>query len=392
MLFNSYEFIFVFLPLTLFVFFQISRTGYHQLAIAVLIVASLFFYAWWQVSCLVLLLVSIFFNYLLGIALSRHDKKIFLSKQGLLTFGIVVNLGLLGYFKYANFLVFTTNNLLSTSFSLQPIVLPLAISFFTFNQIAFLVDAYRGEAKEYDFFKFSLFITFFPHLIAGPIVHHKEMIPQFDEKSVYQFKPENLAVGITIFFIGLFKKVVFADSIAVYATSVFDAAQTVHLTCFEAWSGALAYSLQLYFDFSGYSDMAIGAAWMFGIKFPLNFDSPYKAVNIIDFWRRWHITLSRFLRDYLYVPLGGNRKGKLRRYLNLMITMLLGGLWHGAGWTYVVWGGLHGIYLVVNHQWHSFRQELGHDLSKSHWWSRGLGCLITFLAVIVAWVFLEQRT
>ena len=329
---------------------------------------------------------------MLGIAINRHSKINLFSQKYLLTFGVLVNLGILGYFKYANFLAVSTNNLFGTSFNLQTITLPLAISFFTFNQIAFLIDTYRGEAKEYDFLRYCLFITFFSHLLAGPIVHHKEMIPQLFRKLIYQFNPENLAVGITVFSLGLFKKVMFADSVAVYATPVFDAAaQGLPLTFFDAWSGALAYSLQLYFDFSGYSDMAIGVAWMFGIKFPLNFDSPYKAVNIIDFWRRWHITLSRFLRDYLYIPLGGNRKGKFRRYINLMITMLLGGLWHGAGWTYIVWGGLHGIYLVINHQWHSLRRTLGHDLSKSYWWSQCLGCFVTFLAVVVAWVFFRAE-
>lgn len=394
MLFSSYEFIFLFLPISLFIFFQIGRRGYFQLAIATLVAASLFFYGWWDASYLVLLLVSISFNYFIGVTLSRPElyKTLPVNRRGLLTFGIVVNLGLLGYFKYTNFLVETTNNLLNISLNVQNIILPLAISFFTFTQIAYLVDVYHKEAQEYNFLNYCLFVTFFPHLIAGPIVHHKEMIPQFHQKSIYQFNYENIAVGLTIFSLGLFKKVVFADSIAAYANPVFDAAaQSQSLTFFEAWVGALAYTLQLYFDFSGYSDMAIGAARMFGIKFPLNFNSPYKAVNIIEFWRRWHITLSHFLRDYLYIPLGGNRKGKLRRYINLMITMLLGGLWHGAGWTFLLWGGLHGIYLVINHQWHSFRRTLGHDLSKSHWWSRALGCLVTFLAVVVAWVFFRAE-
>lgn len=392
MLFNSPEFIFLFLPVSLFIFFQVGRRGYHQAAIIWLVAASLFFYGWWQVAYLGLLLASIAFNYLIGMTLSRLYPIELVERKYLLTFGIVVNLGLLGYFKYANFLVSSTNELLGTNFNLQTIILPLAISFFTFNQVAYLVDAYRGEAKEYDFFKYCLFITFFPHLIAGPIVHHKEMIPQFDRKHIYHINPNDIAIGLTIFSIGLCKKLFFADSIAVYATPVFDAAaHGVPLTFLEAWSGAITYSLQLYFDFSGYSDMAIGAARLFGIKFPLNFSSPYKAVNIIDFWRRWHMTLSQFLRDYLYIPLGGNRKGKLQRYVNLMITMLLGGLWHGAGWTFVIWGGLHGVYLIINHQWHSFRRALGHNLNQSYWWSRGLGCLITFLAVVVAWVFFRAK-
>jgi len=392
MLFNSFEFVFLFLPITLLIFFQIGRRGYYKLASAWLVAASLFFYGWWEVSYLALLLVSMLFNYFVGVALSRRYTTTLINSKQVLIFGIVVNLGLLGYFKYANFLVSSTNSFFGTSFNLQTIILPLAISFFTFTQIAYLVDAYRGEAKEYDFLKYCLFITFFPHLIAGPIIHHNQLLPQFEQKSVYYLNSEDIGVGLTIFSLGLSKKVLLADSAAIYASPVFAAAASgAQLTFYEAWTGALAYSLQLYFDFSGYSDMAIGAARMFGIKFPLNFNSPYKAVNIIDFWRRWHITLSNFLRDYLYISLGGNRKGKLRRHTNLMITMLLGGLWHGAGWTFVVWGGLHGIYLVINHQWHSFRRSLGHDLKKNHWWSQWLSILVTFLAVVVSWVIFRAE-
>lgn len=392
MLFNSYEFIFLFLPITLIIFWQIGSRGHQQLAITWLVVASLVFYGWWNISYLGLLLASVTFNYGIGISLSRRFTTTYIQLKYLLILGVIGNLGLLGYFKYTDFLISTTNDLIGTSFNLHNIILPLAISFFTFNQIAYLVDAYRGEAQEYNFLTYCLFITFFPHLMAGPIVHHKEVIPQFNNESIYHFNSEDVSVGLTIFFMGLFKKVVFADSIAVYASPVFEAASRgVPVTFFEAWGAAIAYSLQLYFDFSGYSDMAIGAARVFGIKFPLNFNSPYKSLNIIDFWRRWHMTLSHFLRDYLYIPLGGNRKGKLRRYVNLMITMLLGGLWHGAGWTFVIWGGLHGIYLVINQQWHSFRRSLGHDLNKSRWWSRGIACLITFIAVLIAWVFFRSK-
>ncbi len=289
---------------------------------------------------------------------------------------------MLGYFKYANFFVDNLNALVGSSLTLETIILPLAISFFTFQQITYLVDAYRGETREYHFLHYALFVTFFPQLIAGPIVHHREMLPQFARDTLYRLKAEHLAVGITIFTVGLFKKVVLADGIAIYATPVFEAAEAgVVLTLFEAWGGALAYSLQLYFDFSGYSDMAIGLARMFGIRLPLNFNSPYKASSIIDFWRRWHITLSRFLRDYLYIPLGGGRKGEARRITNLMITMLLGGLWHGAGWTFVLWGGLHGVYLVINHGWRRlFPVNQSGRLRKSFGW------LLTMLVVVVAWV------
>ena len=395
MLFNSLEFLFIFLPISVFIFFLIGRgatSKSQNIAVIWLVFASLFFYAWWNPANLKLLIFSILFNYFVGYAL-RKNLLLILSKKLLLAIGIIVNIVLIAYFKYVNFFVNNINHLFATNFELEQIVLPLAISFFTFVQITYLVDAYRGETKEDNFFNYCLFVTFFPHLIAGPIVHHKDLMPQFGDRSIYRFKGEYLAVGLTIFFFGLFKKVVFADRIAAYVAPVFNVAeQGLSLTFFEAWVGVLAYTLQLYFDFSGYSDMAIGAAYLFGIKLPLNFNSPYKATNIIDFWRRWHITLSNFLRDYLYIPLGGNRKGQIRRYFNLMITMLLGGLWHGAGWTFVLWGGLHGIYLVINHQWHTFLRWLGHDPKKSHWLSRGLGWFVTFLAVVIAWVFFRANT
>lgn len=391
MLFNSFEFIFLFLPITLLIYFQIGKRGYYKIAIAWLVVASLFFYGWWNPSYLGLLSFSILFNYFVGSILSQ-PITILINKRLLLTLGIAANVAGIGYFKYANFFTSNVNALLDTVFNLNTIILPLAISFFTFEQIAYLVDVYRGETKEHSFLNYCLFVTFFPRLLAGPIIRHQEVMPQFAKKSIYQFNSEDMAVGLTTFLLGLSKKVLLADSIVVYATPVFAAAADgVHLTFFEAWTGALAYSLQLYFDFSGYSDMAIGASRMFGIKLPLNFNSPYKAVSIIDFWRRWHITLSNFLRDYLYISLGGNRKGQLRRHTNLMITMLLGGLWHGAGWTFVFWGGLHGTYLIVNHQWNSLRRSLGHDLKKSHWWSRCLSILVTFLAVVVSWVFFRAE-
>ncbi len=386
MLFNSWQFIFLFLPVTVFIFFQIGRLGKHKLALGWLVAVSLFFYGWWNPAYLSLLILSILFNYFVGYALSQ-PVAMPLNKKWILAIGIAVNLALISYFKYANFFISTVNDLMETTFNLEKIILPLAISFFTFEQIAYLVDVYRGQTKENNFLNYCLFVTFFPRLIAGPIIRHQEVMPQFANPAIYRLDLEDLAVGITIFLIGLCKKVLLADYIAPYATPVFQAAADgVPLTFYEAWAGALAYSFQLYFDFSGYSDMAIGAARMFRIKLPLNFDSPYKAVNIIDFWRRWHITLSNFLRDYLYIPLGGNRKGEFRRNINLMITMLLGGLWHGAGWTFIFWGGLHGFYLCINHLWRGFRQSLGNDLRKSQWWSRGVGCLVTFFAVVIAWV------
>ena len=389
MLFNSYIFIFVFLPIVLIGFFAIGRLGHHRVAIAWLVGASLFFYGWWNPAYLELILGSILFNYAIGAVLGSNEN---LSKKLLLIMGVSGNLILLGYFKYANFFVDNLNLVTGVDINLETIILPLAISFFTFQQITYLVDAYRGETREYHFLHYCLFVTFFPQLIAGPIVHHREMLPQFARDVLYRLNYEHLAVGITIFAIGLFKKVVLADGIAIYASPVFSAAEEgVMLTLFEAWFGALAYTFQLYFDFSGYSDMAIGIARMFGIFLPLNFHSPYKANNIIEFWRRWHITLSRFLRDYLYIPLGGNRKGKGRRHINLMTTMLLGGLWHGAGWTFIIWGGLHGLYLIINHSWHALRRCVGYN-PVSSWLTKGMSRVITFVAIVVGWVFFRATT
>ncbi len=384
MLFNSYTFIFQFLPITLLGFHLFGNRGHHRVAIAWLVGASLFFYGWWNPAYLGLLLVSILFNYGVGFALSSRGGggTSSASNKLLLIVGIGVNISLLGYFKYANFFVNNLNGIAGTEIVLQQIILPLAISFFTLQQIAYLVDCWCGKAHEYNFLHYCLFVTFFPQLISGPIVHHKEMLPQFEKNAVYRLCSRHLSIGLTIFFIGVFKKVVLADGISVCVSPVFDASEAgVTLTFLDAWVGALAYTFQLYFDFSGYSDMAIGLARMFGIRLPLNFNSPYKATSIIDFWRSWHITLSRFLRDYLYFPLGGSRKGTLHRYTNLMITMILGGLWHGAGWTFILWGGLHGLYLVINHGWRAiFKSKIKTKQSAY------LGWLVTFLVVVAAWV------
>ena len=387
MLFNSYSFIFLYLPIVLVGFFQLGRIN-HTWAAGWLALASLFFYGYWNPAYVGLLLGSIACNYTFGLWIAkagvRHDAP---GKKHLLIVAIAANLLLLAYYKYANFFVVSVNGIAGTQWSMGEIILPLGISFFTFTQLAFLVDTYQGKVKEYNFLHYILFVTYFPHLIAGPVLHHKEMMPQFAKAATYRFNYENLSVGLTIFFIGLFKKTVLADGIATYVGPVFAAsAAGAHLTFIDAWGGALCYTLQLYFDFSGYSDMAIGLSRMFGVTLPLNFHSPYKSVNIIEFWRRWHMTLSRFLRDYLYIPLGGNRKGKYRRHLNLMITMLLGGLWHGAGWTYVLWGGLHGLYLAINHGWHGLRRSLGQNpqepLSKP---MHAIAVFVTFLVVVAAW-------
>ncbi len=394
MLFNSFEFIFLFLPITVVVFFWIGNRAENverQLPILWLVVASLIFYGRWKPLNLVLIIFSMVINYRLGHLLGNVVEKP-ITKKIIIAVGIIFNLGLLIYFKYSNFILENVNHFIGTNISLPAVVLPLAISFFTFQQIAYLIDAYKGETKEYNLLKYILFVCFFPQLIAGPIVHHKEVLPQFEKASIYKFSQTTLSIGLTVFIAGLFKKVIFADRIAEYSNLAFAAAsQGIDLTFAESWVGALGYTLQLYFDFSGYSDMAIGASYMFGVKLPLNFNSPYKAISIVDFWRRWHITLSHFLRDYLYIPLGGSRQGELRRYLNLVITMLIGGLWHGAGWTFIFWGGLHGFYLVVNHLYRSFRKSLGHNLKNDSWLLRGAGWLATFIAVVISWVFFKAN-
>ena len=284
-------------------------------------------------------------------------------------------MGLLAYFKYSDFLISNFNFVLSLNVQLLNLALPLAISFFTFQQIAYLVDSYRGETNEYDFLNYGVFVTFFPQLIAGPIVHHREMMPQFANIKNKVINFQNLAVGLFVFSIGLFKKVIIADTFSLWATNGFDNAKV--LTFIEAWVTSLSYTFQLYFDFSGYTDMAIGTALLFNIKLPINFNSPYKATNIQDFWRRWHITLSRFLRDYVYIPLGGNRKGNYRTYNNLMATFVIGGIWHGAGWTFIFWGFLHGLALVIQRFWN----QLGCKLNTIFGW------IITFNFVNIAWIF-----
>lgn len=381
MLFNSYFFIFLFLPVVLIVFHFIGNRGHHRVAISWLVGASLFFYGWWNPAYLGVILTSIIFNYAIGVSLGSKPTKL------TLIFGIVVNLSSLLYFKYANFFVDNINVFINGEFHLEKIILPLAISFFTFQQITYLVDAYKGLTKEYNFLHYCLFVTFFPQLIAGPIVHHKEMMPQFSDDNLYKLKSSNLVIGITIFILGLFKKVIFADNISSHSTPIFEAAESgIVLTFVESWGGAFAYTLQLYFDFSGYSDMALGLARMFGVILPINFYSPYKATSIIEFWRRWHITLSSFLRDYIYFPLGGNRKGQTRRYINLMLTMLIGGLWHGAGWTFIIWGGMHGIYLSINHGWNVIVN------SKSSLTRNIFGQIITFTFIVIAWVMFRATS
>jgi len=386
-LFHSFEFLLLFLPLVCAGFFLIGRYS-PRLGASWLALSSLVFYGYWNPRFVLLILASITFNYLLARRIAaRQDTG---TARHLLWLAVSLNLALLAYFKYANFFLEAANAALGNDWSSPQILLPLGISVFTFTQIAFLVDVYRGLTREYRFVNYLLFVAYFPHLIAGPIIHHRQIMPQFDNLDNHRARADNFAVGLSIFMIGLAKKVLLASSFAEYADPIFDGAdQGLAPTLAAAWVGALAYTLQIYFDFSGYSDMAIGISRLFGIRLPENFNSPYKARSIIDFWRRWNMTLSQFLRDYLYIPLGGNRRGPVRRYTNLAITMLLGGLWHGANWTFVVWGGLHALYLAVNHGWN----ELTRNVRRPGLWpSRFIGIALTFVAVVVGWVFFRCST
>ncbi|NEW60224.1 MBOAT family protein [Sulfurovum sp. bin170] len=353
MLFNSYEFIFAFLPITFLIYFFLKSRKLETASKVFLVLSSLFFYAWWNIIYLNIIVASIIFNYSVGRVLAGYSVEIYkISKKAILTIGILGNALLLMHYKYLDFFIINLNFVFDSNVELLHLALPLAISFFTFQQIAYLVDSYRGETKEYDFLNYALFVTFFPQLIAGPIVHHKEMMTQFIKPKNSSINIDNLMAGLFIFSIGLFKKVAIADTFAIWATNGFDHSVTLHFV--EAWVTSLSYTFQLYFDFSGYADMAIGAALIFNIKLPINFNSPYRATSVQDYWRRWHITFGRFLRDYIYIPLGGNRKGISRTYTNLMLTLLFAGLWHGAGWGFIIWGSLHGVALVINHQWKQF--------------------------------------
>lgn len=383
MLFNSYEFIFFFLPITFVIYFWLNKKRLTQASKAWMVFASLFFYSWWNIVYLPLILGSILFNFTVGSAISRiyasDPVKKGIPPKTVLAFGIVSNILLLGYFKYMDFFIANVNMAAGTHWDLMHIVLPLGISFFTFTQIAYLVDAYRGEVKEMDYLNYTLFVTFFPHLLAGPILHHKEMMPQFDAVKNKVLNYKNIAAGIFLFSIGLFKKVVIADTFAQWANAGFETTQALNF--FEAWATSLSYTFQLYFDFSGYTDMALAVALMFNIRLPINFNSPYKALNIQDFWRRWHITLSRFLRDYIYIPLGGNRSGEFRTYANLFTVFLIGGLWHGASWMFVIWGALHGIAIVLHRAW----QQMGQKMNTLLAW------FITFNFINITWIFFRAK-
>lgn len=376
MLFNSYEFIFLFLPVTFLGYFTIAKLLKKDFAILWLVLASLFFYGWWDYKYVPLLLFSISFNYIVGKKIENVKHK-----KSWLIFGLTINILLLGYYKYTDFFLNSINQLLNTNyFNLHHIILPLGISFFTFTQSAYLVDAYRGETKNHNFITYCEFVTIFPHLIAGPIINHKEMIPQFVNKQTFVINYNNIALGITIFIFGLFKKVALADKLVPFVESIYSNA--TNLTFLEAWIGAIGYTFQLYFDFSAYSEMAIGLALMFNLKFPVNFNSPYKASSIIDFWHRWHMTLGLWVKNYLYIPMGGNKTGYIKQMRNLFLSMTIIGLWHGAGWTFIFWGAAHGTALVINH---SFRRLNIHFPKFINW-------LLTFTFVMVCWIFFRASS
>jgi alginate O-acetyltransferase complex protein AlgI len=389
--FNSYLFLLLFVPFSLLGYYFTANFGHRRLSIIWLILVSLLFYGWQKPLFVLLLLSSIISNYVIQIILSkiRIDSR----RTIVLTIGIVANILLLGYFKYTNFFANNLGTILHRDLNLNTIIIPLAISFFTLQQIAYLVDAYRRKLESHDFLDYSLFVTFFPKLVSGPIVRFSELMPQITRKVMPCITAENISLGLTVLCLGLFQKVIIADNIAAYVTPVFsNAASGTALSFFESWQGALGYTFQLYFDFSGYTNMAIGLAFLFGFRLPLNFYSPYKATSVIDFWRRWHMTLSRFIRDYLYIPLGGNLKGIPRQMINLMIAMIIAGFWHGAGWTFIIWGALHGFYLAINHCWSRLRKKLSSDPENSRGLPPVISIPITFIAVVIAWVFFRANS
>ena len=380
MIFSSWEFIFIFLPICFLGYFYLIENQHINGGKVWLILCSLFFYGYWKVDYLLIILFSIIINFSLGTYLSRklvNQKRI--NRKIWLIFGIFFNIFLLGYFKYLNFIVENIEKFTLLKFELPEIILPLAISFFTFQQIAYLVDSYKRTTIKYEFLNYILFVTFFPQLIAGPIVHHKEMISQFDSKKNLIPQEKNLTIGLFLFSIGFFKKLAIADVFAIWADKGFLA--SLNLNMYEAWITSLSYTFQLYFDFSGYCDMAMGLAYLFNIKLPLNFNSPYKAFDIQDFWRRWHITLGRFLRDYIYIPLGGNRSKEIGTYFNIFITFIIGGIWHGASWMFMIWGLLHGLSLVIFRFW----KKIGGKLFKPIAW------FITFFFIQISWIFFRSE-
>ena len=372
MVFSSYEMIFLFLPVVLTGYFALSKLKNGIWQKAFLVVASLFFYGYFNPSYLLIMIASIAVNYALAKWMEATDADL-KKKKLLLVAGVLFNVGMLGYFKYYDFFISNINSLFATNFTLKNILLPLGISFFTFQQFSFLISVYKKEEKIEDIVNYALFVTFFPQLVAGPIVLYGEMMPQFVDEKNRKFNMDNFSKGVYMFCIGLFKKLVIADTLALFVDNGFVMEQ---LSAPVAWIVAISYTLQIYFDFSGYSDMAIGLGKMFNINITANFASPYKSESITVFWRKWHITLGRALSTYVYIPLGGNRKGKVRTYLNLLVTFFVSGLWHGAAWTFVIWGMLHGTFVV-------FERAFKNILVKIPRFIRIAG---TFLTVNFLWV------
>jgi len=386
MLFNSYVFIFAFLPILYTLYAYLRRLPDDRIAMALMILGSLVFYAWggWFFLWVFVGMMAV------NVAVGQWLLKAQSGRKPLLIFGIGVNLAVLGYFKYAGFLANNVNAALGTHFPILHLILPIGISFYTFMNIALLVDIYRGQVKNLSILEYCFFMSFFPHLVAGPILHHSELVPQI-KSAIRRPGYDDLCIGLSIFSIGLFKKVVVADGCAVYADAGYGALQAGQaLDPASAWITAISYAFQIYYDFSGYSDMAIGLARMFGFVIPVNFFSPYRSASIVEFWRRWHITLSRFFRDYLYIPLGGGRFGPLRQTVNLVVVMLLGGLWHGANWTFVAWGGVHGVLLSVTHL--IGKTSLGRSPLLKHPLTHVLGIGLTFMLVTLAWVLFRSSS
>ena len=380
MLFNSHFYIFIFLPLTIVLNFLLNRFRFFLRGRFLLLIASLVFYGWWHPAYVLLLLGSICFNYLIGGSIiSRLAGKKGVYGHFPLAFGVAGNCLLLAYLKYADFFITNINLVSGLQIPLLRLLLPAGVSFFTLNQIGYLVDSWRGKIKEHGFLSYVQFVSFFPYILAGPIVRYEEVVPQLTNLRNSRCDYKNMSEGVYLFFIGLFKKVVLADSLAVWANHGFDT--TVTLTFIEAWITSLSYTLQLYFDFSGYTDMALGSALIFNVKLPINFNSPYKSSTIQEFWRRWHMTLGGFMRDYVYIPLGGSRVHEIRILVNLMITFLIIGAWHGAGWTFIVWGGLHGAAMIAFRLW----TRLNISMPKAFSW------LLTFIFVNGAWVFFRAK-
>ncbi|HTP65438.1 MAG TPA: MBOAT family O-acyltransferase [Geobacteraceae bacterium] len=383
MLFNSYGFIFLFLPVSLTVYYLLNRMRLTVGANTWMLAVSLFFYSWWNVRYLPLILGSILFNYTIGSLLAEHDqqKNKTVSRRVVFISGIAANILFLGYFKYMDFFIGTINSVLATNLPLLHIVLPLGISFFTITQIAFLVDSYEGLVEERNLLSYALFVTFFPHLLAGPILHHKDMMPQFNAIRNKVLNYRNFSIGLFLFFVGLFKKVVIADALSPTVKAGFDLSHTLNFC--EAWVASLSYTCQLYFDFSGYSDMALGVGLMFNILLPVNFNSPYKALSVIDFWKRWHISLSNFITSYIYTPiLRSCRRITFSSSMGaIFLAMVISGFWHGAGWTFVIWGGLHGLGLVINHYWKRLKIKM----------PRPLAWFLTFNFVNISFVFFRAK-